>query len=119
MSLRNRDSDCDGVVCIVLSQKVLQGSKCLWGMLARNKHCTETRMREATEDEWVELEAGAAWGSLKVGQAATAPSFHWWQGMVSIPSSTPWRRARAGKELAVFQWSNTSIKYTSECEKCR
>lgn len=109
MSLRNRDSDSDGVLWIVFSQEVLQGSKCLWAMVARNKHYTETRIREA-KDEGVGLEAGAEQGSLELSQTATAPGLHWWQGMVSIPSSSPSRKARAGKEWAVLQRRALSIK---------
>lgn len=72
MPLRNRDSDSDVVLCIVFSQEVLQGSKCPWAVVARNKHYTETQIREAKEDEGVGLEAGAEQGSLKQSQTATA-----------------------------------------------
>ena len=46
-------------------------------MVARNKHYTETQIREAKEDEGVGLEAGAEQGSLKQSQTATAPGLHW------------------------------------------
>lgn len=44
--------------------------------MARNKHYTETRIREA-KDEGVGLEAGAEQGSLELSQTATAPGLHW------------------------------------------
>lgn len=93
MSLRNRDSGCDGVLCIVFSQEALQGSKGPWALVAGNNRSTQTEIGEGKEDERVGLEAGAVQGPRR--------RVHWWQGMVSIPSGSPRRRIRAGNELAV------------------
>lgn len=58
--------------------------------MARNKHYTETRIREAKEDERVGLETGAVWGSLQEGQAVTAGGHHPLQ--LTLEKSTSWKQ---------------------------